>query len=413
MLHSRFFLYAIMLLVLPANLYAQLHHEFLARVDYQTFGYTRIDSFPNVNSVYDNTAYDQNNKRFFLQGNNHPATPPWTLFTIDAQTGAMLSQATIPSNLSSAVHVCCLQYDNTNDTLYGIYYQGTSFSSCWIEPSTGIVHFKQTLPGIDGYAPTISAYDEIHHHLIFWGSTINGGRLVTVDALTGVLLATSALSASGGVCNLEYDNTNGHLYGVRTGTNSLDSIEVLTGIQHLIAALPAIGLMQNGISAIDEANHLYIFCGKTQPSNNDSLFTIDLQTGMIVNEQNYYGYANSASITGENIIMYCMDQLTGELYAINWGIEWLDPNGITTPQNDALFSLSPVPASSFADLQFAHAYDHVEVRVYNTLGMLVDVQTCEQVSGIRLSVENLMPGTYFVFVDADGVLSGVHSLIVQ
>src|SRR5580700_6589010 len=129
--------------------------EWLATLNYSNLSVNRIANIAGVTWVTaDNSTYDENNQRFFFQGNAN-RTPPWYLYTVSAVTGATLYDPLCPSNMAGQVEG--LQYDNGYDTLYALYSGGGGVSLSWIDPSTGAVHIKNTLPGYNGYS--WSTYD--------------------------------------------------------------------------------------------------------------------------------------------------------------------------------------------------------------------------------------------------------------
>lgn len=403
----RFFL--LMMISISSQLPAQNYHEYLARVNYQNVGFAALDSFPGVTWVNDNGAYDQNAKRFFFEGNDYSLSPPWTLYTINAITGAISSQVPIPANLPQSDHVYCLQYDNSCDTLYGIYSNANSqFFSAWIEPLTGNVHLKCLLTGMSGYAAGVNTFDEIHHRMIFEG-VINGTGMITVDARTGQLLGSC--SSCFGI--LEYDNSTDHLYGIYPGiSTAFDSIDALTGAQHLISYLPNESFYQNGISAIDEPNNRFIFCGHSAQNNHDSLFVLDLQTGNILSQQ-YYAYANSAIFTVQNLISFSFDQLSGELYALHWGDKDDNTSGINSLIENETLQIMPNPCSQEVMVNFNSTYENINVKIYNALGELVGNENDNEASSLKINTSNWPGGIYFFSVSADGQTKGVQKVVVQ
>src|ERR1700722_10359415 len=99
-------------LVIHAKTSAQ--YEYLATMDYSNLTINRIGNIPGVTWInLVNSAYDQNNQSFFFVGGPYRGAP-WNLYTVNAVTGATISNPGCSSGLEG------LQYDNGVDTLYAI-----------------------------------------------------------------------------------------------------------------------------------------------------------------------------------------------------------------------------------------------------------------------------------------------------
>ncbi len=289
-------------------------YEWLATVDYSTLAINRIGNIPGVTWVIeDNSTYDQNHQRFFFQG-NATRSPPWNLFTLDAVTGAVIYNPVCPAGGGLGGQVEGLQYDNGNDTLYGLSLAAGSFS--WIDPATGTVHAKASIPGYGGYQ--WSAYDT-KDHLYIIGS---GSSMIVIDALTGNELYNYPLA---NIYDAVYDNLTGKLYGINTSfampNPQFDSITLTTGALHLIANLLPLGLPQANANTIDENAGKYIFLG-SDPSGatcySTYLYVLDINTGTVFSKMVYPYAVGATVITNQNLIEYSFDNKRGTLYALNW-----------------------------------------------------------------------------------------------
>jgi gliding motility-associated-like protein len=284
--------------------------EWLATLNYSNLSVNRIANIPGVTWVTaDNSTYDENNQRFFFQGNAN-RTPPWYLHTVSAVTGATLYDPLCPSNMAGQVEG--LQYDNGDDTLYALYSGGGGVSLSWIDPSTGAVHIKNTLTGYNGYS--WSTYDRKDHFYI----VSDGTSMLVINALTGATLYHPSL---GNVLDIVYDNLNGKLFGIDQSASQFDSITLSTGALHPMAGLPSLSLPYLNAYTIDETSGRYIFLGTDLSSPaciSNYLYTLDINTGAVISKT-LYPYAQSATvISDQNLIEYSFDNKRGTLYALNW-----------------------------------------------------------------------------------------------
>ena len=284
--------------------------EWLATLNYSNLSVNRIANIPGVTWVTaDNSTYDENNQRFFFQGNAN-RTPPWYLYTVSAVSGATLYDPLCPSNLAGQVEG--LQYDNGYDTLYALYSGGGGLSFSWIDPTTGAVHIKNSLPGYGGYS--WSTYDRKDHLYI----VSDGTSLFVINERTGTTLHNPSL---GNILDIVYDNLNGKLFGIDESASQFDSITLSNGALHPISNIPTLSLPYLNAYTIDETSGRYIFLGNDLSSPaciSNYLYTLDINTGAVISKT-LYPYAQSATvISDQNLIEYSFDNKRGTLYALNW-----------------------------------------------------------------------------------------------
>ena len=222
---------------------ARSQTEYFTSLNYQNLSFTRVKVIPDVYSVVlDNSAYDANHQRFFFKGSTTSAGP-FYLYTMDAVSGSVIYKAADPK--FNILALLGLQYDNTTDTLYAIYSDNLGIYFSWVEPSTGTVHYKKSIPNkkfIDYMGYSESTYDSKDHLYIFdFGNdnANNGDGLFVINALTGDILYDLPDST---VLNIMFDNATGKLYGIDESKThpdpQFDSITVQTGALHPIVDLP-------------------------------------------------------------------------------------------------------------------------------------------------------------------------------
>ena len=293
-------------------------NEFLATVDYNNVSVQRIANIPGVTYITGNSAYDENHRRYFFQGSSTNGGP-WTLYTIDAVSGTVIYSVMFSAGGANTGELNGLEYDNTSNILYGIYFINGLAQFSRIDPSTGIVTIISNIPPYHGF--TESAYDQKDHLYI----VSNGNSLLGIDATTGLIKNNlTGLTIS----NIVYDNKTGKLYGVKISpilpNPQFDSVSLATGTLHPIADLPPLTLPQLNqlyVYTIDENAGKYIFLASDPPTSlcfSDYLYVLDINTGAVLSH-NIYPYAKNAGLAGyENVLSFSFDNSTGKLYALNW-----------------------------------------------------------------------------------------------
>jgi gliding motility-associated-like protein len=297
--------------------FASAQNQYVSDCNYHTLAVSPLANIPGVNWVNeDNTAYDSNHQRLFFQGGPNPR-PPWNLYVIDATSGAVLFNSPIPAG-NVAGTISGMQYDNSVDTLYAIYFDGGGVAHfSWIDFTTGTVHPKQIIDGFPGYSG--STYDSAAHLYICY----DGGQLLSIDARTGNVVYSGTFTIAS-TFDLVYDNASSLLYGISeiaSGPATFDSVSLATGALHPITTLTVQAFPQINAFTIDEGAGNFIFVG-TLPSVtsciNYRLYTVNLNSATIVDSP-LYPYAQDASDPlDSNLIEFSFDNRRGALYALNW-----------------------------------------------------------------------------------------------
>ena len=314
---------------LLANHKVIAQNEFVATLNYSNLTLNRIGNISGVTWITNNSTYDQNNRRFFFQG-NATRVAPWNLYTIDAGTGATLYNLVCPS-ASIGGQIFGLQYDNANNTLYVLHQiAGTTFFSS-VDPETGNIIHITAIPNYIGYNQ--STFDENDQFYL----VNNGNDLVIINVVTGFIVNDLA---NANLNDLVYDNLTHKLYGITSGWQ-FDSVSLLTGALNLISNLPPLSLPQSNAYTIDEKSGKYIFLGADPPSPtciSNYLYVLDINTGSTISKSIYPYAQNLASVTDENFIDFSFDNKTETLYGLNW----YPPPLLITPTISVNVSANPV-----------------------------------------------------------------------
>lgn len=296
------------------NIIAQ--YEYMASFDYQTLQLTRLNHIPGVTRVIqDNSTYDENNQRFFFQGNGSGA-PPFQLFTVSAITGAALYNPVCPSGNQGQVFG--LQFDNFSNRLYAVYNNKGSVYFSWIDPATGDVHPISPIPSFVNYME--SCFDKKNR----WYICHQASELIIIEAATGNILFRNNLPFAVNMTNLVFNNASSKLYGLCYSSSwanpQFDSISVNTGAVHFITNLPAMSFPQVNTNAIDELNGRYIFVGKESSSNciDNYLYQLDVNSGNVLSKKLYPFAQNTGSPFNENAIEFSYDNKANKIFTLNW-----------------------------------------------------------------------------------------------
>jgi acetone carboxylase gamma subunit len=180
--------------------------------------------------------------------------------------------------------------------LLGIAYIGGVNALQNINPITGALTSVSGFPGYTGVPQGISALDSANHRYIF----PMADHLFVVDTQTGAVIANPTFTES--FSSFEFDQTTSTLFGIAYigGVNTLQTIDPVTGALTAVGSFPGyIGIPQ-GISALDSANHHYIF------PMADHLFVVDTQTGAVIANPTFT----------ESFSSFEFDQTTGTLFGI-------------------------------------------------------------------------------------------------
>jgi hypothetical protein len=310
------------LIAISKTSYAQ--NEYFGALNYQNLTFNRIAGIPSVTwLISDNSAYDQQNHRYFFLG-SAAITGPWYLYTVDATTGVVLNRVLCPGNYNSSDYILGLHFDNESGILYALHNVrstgGYYFST--VDPSTGNVTTVAFMPQIQGYGLTQNSYSSKDHIYFFYGVGASGvPGIFAFNAINGAMLWESS---SANISDIAFDNTNGKLYGLEIigyGRVQLDSLEVATGIPHKISSPFGAGLAQLSTTAIDETNGRYIFLTvDTTQCATRRLYVLDINNGQIVSNQPYPYAEATGDPDAENVLSFNFDNTNGKLYALNWHV---------------------------------------------------------------------------------------------
>src|SRR6185312_2328717 len=257
-------------------------------------------------------AYDETHGAYIFQGGN-PLVD--SLYSINVANGSIISNPYFSPSGTGAREP---KYDNTKDTLYGLYWNNSlsEFFLAWINPLTGLYTQIGTTPiaGLSGTSQGETAYDEVNHRYFALDNT----QLFCIDATNGNLISNPILSSSpnGQLIHFWYDNSTNTLYGLMQTIGItpqlcyLVSINTSTGVMTTVGSGTTFG-SGGGSSAIDRTNQRYMYTYSTGGSS-FHIVTLDIATGNVI--------ANKLLplCNGDNIHSIAFDNVKGKLYGIQW-----------------------------------------------------------------------------------------------
>ena len=208
--------------------------EYFVSVNVSTGAFTKLDSLPNVKWIATGpnfTAYDKNNHRYIFRGGDNSGN--WYLYSIDANTGNIISNPSFPIVSDPSDNVIELQYDNSSNTLFGLHWDNSESREYFVSVNTTTGAFTKidSLPGVKWIAtlPHYTTFDEINHRYIFRGGDNSGNwYLYSVDANTGNIISSPLFPVltdpSYNVIELQFDNSSGNLYALSWDANTITGL---------------------------------------------------------------------------------------------------------------------------------------------------------------------------------------------
>lgn len=368
------------LLLHAAGAFAQ--GEFLIELTPMTGAMQKIGGpIPGIGWIYPNVrAYNEVNGRLIFPG----GTPtPNRLYSIDVTNGSVVSNPVFPA-VGGPSAVSEPQFDNTNSTLYGLYYNtGTSaYHLVTINPVTGMHTQVGTtaIAGLNGLGQGMDTYDEIHHRYIVYSTN----KLFLIDAQTGNAVNTTvAMQPGDGIVQICYNNANDTLYALQ--------YKASTQLYHLVWINPVTGTMTpagsgttlaagNGSAAIDQAGRRFIY----SYSNTSGFYlaVMDMDNGAILAN-------NQVSLAPQdNFVNLKYDNTRNQLFAIHWDANTDTTVFVQSPFNDTLLCQGQTLAVPYGTIHTFKPGNVFTVQLSNASGSFASPVTIGTAAGTGPGVIN-------------------------
>lgn len=363
--------------------------EFLIEIDTSSGSFKKIGGAINgITWVYPYVrAYDETHGVYIFQGGT---TIVDHLYSIDVANGSVISAPYFPPSGSSVREI---KYDNSKDTLYGLYWDSTlqQFFLASVNRISGIHSQVSSNPvlGLSGTMQGFSAYDDINHRYF----TLETKQLFTINTSTGSLISSTALNltASEQLLHFCYNSASNVLNGLMQDSNTqlcyLVSINTATGAVTKIGNATAYGI-GGGSSAIDTLNQRYLYTYTTGGSD-FFIVTANIKTGNIISNKQIL--LNG----GDNIHSIAFDNVKGKLFGIQW-------DALITSIVDFNYAYAvkifPVPANN--SIVIRSSTELGSIIIYNTLGEVV-LQTKSDNMQEQIDLQMLAMGVYTIYVQGN------------
>ena len=284
---------------------------YLIKADESAGTFNNVNSIPGAEWVAvgpNSTTFDGKNERYIFAGSPDDIT--FSLYSLDAKTGNIITKAPYPVSFNSPEHLE-LQYGNSTNTLYGLHWDNNGKAELVsVDLTTGAYTSIAPLPGVAAIDYFSTTFDNNHNLIIFVGTDANGNVcLYSVSVSSGAIVTKPKVSK---ISNIQYDNITGNLYGIyeQAGNLSFVSINSITGAISNLATLTGIGYIDEG-ATLDDRYHKFTFAAYDQASG-EFLYTVDATTGNIISK------VPKNLTSSVKVVLYRYDNVSDELYALHW-----------------------------------------------------------------------------------------------
>jgi len=390
------------MLILLNFLNASGQTEFLVKVDPNNGTFANIDSISGVKLVLvapNLLTYDKNNHRYIFVGDNNGN---YNLYSVDANTGNIISNPSIVLPSDPSEYVFELKYDNSSNTLYGLHKNNSENRIYFVSVNStnGVYTIIDSLPGVKTVVtePHYTIFDETHHRYIFTGGDNSGNtHLYSVDANTGNIITNPSFpvlsNPSDALLGLQYDNTSNIIYAMHwinsESREYLISVNPATGTFATIDSIPGVKSIITipHYFTYDEIHHHYFFRGGDN-SGNYHLYSVDANTGNIISSPLFPVLTDSS----DNLIELQFDNSSGILYALHWEAHTF--TGIFSNEINNSFNVYPNPVQQSFTIELPQQ-QNFNLFVYDVTGRKIYKRT-NATGNVSIDCSSFNAGIYFV-----------------
>lgn len=394
--------------ILQLQSYCQV--EFIATVDATTGTHTVLDSIPEIKYIGifpKTTTFDIKNNHYIVYGTDASSTSK--LYTIDASNGNILYNPLFPV-IDSGDNIYCMQFDTSDLNIYALHYDASENLEYLVSvnQTTGIHTKIDTLDGVK-YIGSSASYNPTLKHYTFVGIDTNSvKRLYTVDVTTGNILHQPTFPQGADANDQIYFPTwnilTSKLYGVfrdySEDNTRLATINPTDGTFTTDSVIPNLKLVtiSPNYACINENSETFI-CYGGPTSSNFKLYSIDLNTGLVVDSPSF----PILDDPDDNVIEFQFNSIIDTLYALHWddSLEAKEPGPPVwiTHYNQTDFVALPNPAIDRLTIQFNNAQKRI-LRLYNSMGQELRWWKTQE-NSLHFQRKDLKSGIYFIGVEAE------------
>lgn len=411
---------SLLLASLSLNTFAQ--KEFLTTLNPSSGVFTKkpnhISGVGLVQITPRSYTFDEIGGRYIFVGKDNLGDS--RLYSINATTGASISNPLFPVLTDKFDYITELQFDNAARILYGIHWISSKGENylCSINMSTGSFTDIASLP-VSGLIGTNHVmFNKNNHHYILTAKdqTSSSVCLFSINAPTASVVTKPLFPVlpdpSDNISELQYDNLSNTIYGMHwdasESRNYLVSINPTTGKLTSLDSIPGLKTITSSphYTTFDENNHRYIFKGEDRSGKN-YLYSVDVITKKVVSKP---AFPILAALE-DNVLELKFDNASQKLYGLHW-----QANSTAIHENEIdnhILDLYPNPFSISSKIILDKSYREVTVIIYNVLGQALRQETHFNSSTIDIQRENLAPGDYFVSLIADQKNIGTKKIVIQ
>jgi PKD repeat protein len=319
-------LFILTIFLCTESLWAQT--EYFVKINPITGKFTKISKISGVNWIEVNPSsltFDETNQTYFFKGDD--SSGKFCLYSINAQTGKVLSKPYFPKLSNPKDNVIELQFDNSTKKLYGLHWKDSLKTEflVTINPSNGAYTIIDSIPGVKWISTVMyTTFDEKNHLYIFRGANSKmEWRLYAFNVNTGQVVSKplfpNLLDPKDNIIDIKFNNTTQILHGLHWDDSEnreyLVSIDRATGSMTKIDSLPGvkwITILPN-YTVINENKNQWMFLGGDK-NFNWNLNTVDLSNGKIINKVPFPKVCNAQ----DNLIELHFSKKSNQLFGLHW-----------------------------------------------------------------------------------------------
>ncbi len=344
--------------------------ELFTSLDLTTKTFTDLDTLNGVLSFgQGESTLDAANYRYFTGTSSG-------ILIVNVLTGAIID--TIDNSPAGMTGMGGIEYDPNTDKLFGSYWDWNQEIFTSLDLSTKIFTDLDTLTGVTFFGQGESTFDAANSRYF---RKCNLGILI-VNSQTGAIVDT--ISTPVPMLLIEYYPGTNKLVGCYwNGSNEIfTSLDISTKTLTDLDTLDGVTMISQGACTFDSINGIYFAL------TNLGITMINAQTGTIIDT-----IANSIAMKGLEFIR-------------------LNETGINIPgDRNKKLTIYPNPSNSVVTINL-NTDDYTELDICNLYGQKVKSIDTDTKKKIKLNIENLTGGIYFIRLMQNSIVVETEKLVI-